>query len=34
MGQFREARQSILKALDYKDQVLKLLNKNETVKKV
>ncbi|NWU83169.1 SP130 deacetylase, partial [Onychorhynchus coronatus] len=34
MDQINEARDSMLKVLDHKDRVLKLLNKNGTVKKV
>ncbi|KAH0623871.1 hypothetical protein JD844_007056 [Phrynosoma platyrhinos] len=34
MDQISEARESMLKVLDHKDRVLKLLNKNGTVKKV
>ena len=34
MDQISEARDSMLKVLDHKDRVLKLLNKNGTVKKV
>uniref|UniRef100_A0A8D2LGD4 Sin3A associated protein 130 n=1 Tax=Varanus komodoensis TaxID=61221 RepID=A0A8D2LGD4_VARKO len=34
MDQINEARESMLKVLDHKDRVLKLLNKNGTVKKV
>ena len=34
MDQISEARDSMLKVLDHKDQALKLLNKNGTLKKV
>ena len=34
MDQISEARDSVLKVLDHKDGVLKLLNKNRTVKTV
>lgn len=34
MDQISEARDSMLKVLDHKDRVLKLLNKNGAVKKV
>jgi histone deacetylase complex subunit SAP130 len=34
MDQISEGRDSMLKVLDHKDQALKLLNKNGTLKKV
>lgn len=34
MDQINEARESMLKVLDHKERVMKLLNKNGTVKKV